>query len=236
MTLKKPTSRSPRSLARKDATPAQGAKLGSRDTTNRTSRTRSAAVKDLGVARALRARFNTVIERVIETADPAMLERAVAAPTDLGAVARAISESATSLASVAELDPLAAAYARGAEQKAQLLKACGGTLSVNEVATLLGVSRQAIDKRRREGKLIAVPKGADFAYPAIQFEDGAVVPGLQKLLAELESASWVALQFLMAPSEQLSGHSPLQVLKSGTEEERRTMLRMARIQAGDGFG
>lgn len=235
MTSKKSARRAPRPVTDKDAAAPQKPK--SRPRAARTpGKGPSAAVKDLAVARALRERFATVIERVIATADPAMLERAVAAPTDLGAVARAISESATSLASVAELDPLAAAYARGAEQKAQLLKDCGGTLSVNEVATLLGVSRQAVDKRRREGKLIALPKGADFVYPAAQFDDGAVVAGLPQLLAQLESASWVALQFLMAASKQLNGRSPLHVLKSGAEHERRTLLRMARIQASDGFG
>ena len=54
---------------------------------------------------------------------------------------------------VAELDPLAALIAKGAGQKLELLKQAGGVLSVSDVARLLRISRQAVDKRRREGKL-----------------------------------------------------------------------------------
>lgn len=193
-------------------------------------------VKDQPAARALRQRFETVFDQVFENADAGTIERAVAAPSNFGAVVRALNETAASIASVADLDPLAAAYARGAEQKAELLKRTGGAMSVNEVASLLGITRQAVDKRRREGKLIAVPKGSDFAYPAVQFDDDTVIAGLRELLSELGSSSWVALSFLTERSDQLNGHSPLQVLKSGTPEERQMMLRMAGLQAGDGFG
>lgn len=191
--------------------------------------------KDVVAARALRARFETVFDQVLENADSGTIERAVAAPSNFGAVVRALNATAASIVSLTDLDPLAAAYARGTEQKAQLLKDTGA-LSVNEVAGLLGISRQAVDKRRREGKLIAVPKGSDFAYPAVQFEDGAVIPGLPELLHELGSSSWVALSFVFDPSDRLSGRSVLQVLKDGTPEQKQSALRMARIQAGDGFG
>jgi len=56
-------------------------------------------------------------------------------------------------------DTLAALYARGADQKAALLKQAGGSLSVNQVAQRLGISWQAVDQQRRAGQLLAVLAG-----------------------------------------------------------------------------
>jgi hypothetical protein len=49
-------------------------------------------------------------------------------------------------------DPFAAARQRAVELKRQLLEAEGGALTVAEVAKRLGISKQAVDKRRRARK------------------------------------------------------------------------------------
>src|SRR5579862_4127710 len=92
---------------------------------------RNAVRARIGLIRAaFWARATTALKRITERADETSLERAVAAPTDAGALARAISDYPGIGGAVEELDPLAAAIARGAEQKVELLKQAGGALSI----------------------------------------------------------------------------------------------------------
>jgi hypothetical protein len=78
---------------------------------------------------------------------------------------------------VTELDPLAPALARGVEHRRTLLNLAGSAMSAEEAGQILGITRQAVDKRRRAGTLLAVREGSDWRYPACQFEDGEVVAG-----------------------------------------------------------
>jgi hypothetical protein len=183
------------------------------------------------------ARASAALKQITEHADEQSLQRAIAAPTDAGAVARAISDSTVMTSAVAELDPLAALIARGAGQKLELLKQAGGVLSVSDVARLLRISRQAVDKRRREGKLLAVARGADYAYPACQFDDDQVVPGLTQLLGHIgRGPTWATLAFLVTPDDRLGELAPLAVLRGKNEKLKELTLRLARAVAGDGFG
>jgi hypothetical protein len=151
--------------------------------------------------------------------------RAVSAPTDIGALARAVSEEAASPA-VSELDEKAELLARGAELKEELIRRAGGYLSASEVSKLLGISRQAVDKRRRSGKLIAVPIKGDNAYPRCQFDREGVILGLQEALSSMPIESpWMRLEWLLTPDDALSGRSPLDALKAG---DRESVLRIAR--------
>jgi hypothetical protein len=182
------------------------------------------------------ARASAALKRIAERADESSLQRAVAAPTDAGALARAISDYSGGSGAVEDLDPLAALIARGAEQKVELLKHAGGALPVSNVAKLLGISRQAVDKRRREGKLLAIPRGADYVYPACEFADDGVVPGLAEILGQFGlQRSWAALAFLVTPDDQLGGLSPLKALQRNDARLREPTLRLARAAAGDGF-
>lgn len=92
----------------------------------------------------------------------------------------------------------------------------------DEVRTLLkGVSRQAIDKRVREGSLLAVPGPSNRrSYPAVQFNrDGSVVSGLKAVREALPTRSpWGILNFLVQPDDRLGGRKPIDVLKSGDIE------------------
>jgi hypothetical protein len=183
------------------------------------------------------ARATTALKLIAERADETSLERAVAAPTDAGALARAMSDyPGIGDAAVDELDPLAAAIARGAEQKVEILRQGGGALPVSDVAKLLGISRQAVDKRRREGKLLAVPRGADYVYPACVFADGEIVPGLTEILAQFgPQRSWTVLAFLVTPDDRLGALSPLEALQKKEAKLMERTLRLARAAAGDGF-
>ena len=109
----------------------------------------------------------------------------------------------------------------GIDAKEQLLTAEGGTISGAEAARLLGISRQAVDKRRRAGRLIGLSLGRrGFAYPVWQFQDGEVLPGLDRVLRQLDNdAPWVWVLFLLNPHERLAGATPLAALRQGRVDE-----------------
>lgn len=182
-------------------------------------------------------RASAALKRIAEQAEEAALIRAVSAPTDAGALARAISETLPADDASSELDPLASLIARGAEQKLELLKQAGGSLSASDVSRLLHISRQAVDKRRRERKLLAVPRGSDYAYPACQFDDDRTIVGLPELLeARNVDHPWATLAFLVTPEDEL-GCSPLEALAHKDPKLKQQAIRLARIAAGgDGFG
>jgi len=134
-------------------------------------------------------------------------------------------------------DPLADLLARGAVQKRALLDEAGGVLTADDVAARLGISRAAVEQRRRTGQLLAVPGDAGPGYPACQFEGGTVVPGLVAVLAwfDLEGA-WGAFAFLLTPDDQLGGLAPLDALKRRDPALTAMTIRLARAHDSDGFG
>ncbi len=192
----------------------------------------SEPVRDAFVRRSTQA-----ISRIAAQADLKTLADALAAATDIGALARVLGDAAAVGASVVELEPLAPLIARNAEHRLDTLAAAGGTLSSAEVATLLGISRQAVEKRRRAHALLAMRKRGDWRYPRCQFDEtrGEVVSGLTTLLRGLaHSGPWATLEFLSTPDDTLRGETPLQVLRR--EGVTAALERLVRIEQSDGFG
>src|SRR5271163_4543737 len=86
------------------------------------------------------------------------VENATAAPTDLTVLVRALS-SGELLDDLKRAEPLAPAFIRGIEAKRRLIDDHGGAVTAEQVAQNLGITRQAVEKRRRGGKLIALTTG-----------------------------------------------------------------------------
>jgi hypothetical protein len=115
--------------------------------------------------------------------------------------------------------PRARALLRGREIAAEDLKRSGGSYSLDEVRRLLnGVSRQSVEKRVREGRLLAVsgPNNKRY-YPVAQFnDDGSVVEGLREVQRALATENGNAvLNFLVNATPQLDDRRPLDLLKRG---------------------
>ncbi|SFL23070.1 hypothetical protein SAMN04488498_1688 [Mesorhizobium albiziae] len=179
-------------------------------------------------------RATSALERIAATASPKILSDALAAPTDAGSLARLLSRSDVIGAAVIELDPLVPALARNVEHRKLLIERAGGTLSAEDAGRLLGISRQAVDKRRRAGSLLAVREGSDWRYPACQFDETDVVAGIPEVVRAYTSAGpWMALDFLLAPDSVLGGRTPFEALRAG---DRDSVLRILRSEATDGFG
>jgi len=178
-------------------------------------------------------RAMTALEKITAAASPQALTEALAAPTGVGALAQLLSHSEFIGDAVADLDPLVPALARNVEHRRQLLERAGGVLSAEQAGKLAGISRQAIDKRRRNGAILAIREGSDWKYPVRQFRDGEVLAGIADIVSGFETQGpWAALDFLLAPDGVLGGRSPLEALQRG---EREAVARLVRASAGDGF-
>lgn len=136
--------------------------------------------------------------------------------TELGTVVASSSDAATLVSALTQpstvglfsaTDPLAPARLRGIQARDTLLAAEGGTLGAEQVGTLLHVSRQAVDKRRLAGKLLAVETGRrGYRYPVWQFVDSGVLPGLEETLALLaEHPPFAKLRFFVSGNVSLGG-------------------------------
>ena len=135
---------------------------------------------------------------------------------------------------ILQADPLSSKEARlrlqGQLAFRRLLGESGGAYTASDVAQLLGLTPDAVRKRARKGKLLAVPQGEHSVYPAFQFSaaGNGVVPGLVEILALLDTESAAAkLRFFLTPDADLDG-TPIAALHSGEEQRHVLVARKAR--------
>ncbi|HXB73954.1 MAG TPA: hypothetical protein VNY05_37290 [Candidatus Acidoferrales bacterium] len=171
----------------------------------------------LALAQTFLKRSVKMLERVSSRASFDTLKGALASPTDVGGVASMLSDLAALGVHVSSVDPFVEAMARGAAVKQELLVSAGGGLTSSQVASALGLTRQAVDKRRSRGALLAVPNGSgDYVYPACQFTPDGLIPDLPEVLRAFQIRSpWTQLSALLAATPALGGKTILQAMKSG---------------------
>lgn len=124
----------------------------------------------------------------------------------------------------AQRSAMAAALARGALAREQLKQEEGGSLSAEEARQVLGLSKESVLKRYRNGALLGWREARQDAvrFPAWQFSDTTedrLLPGLQEILSILKEADslddWGRVLFFLNPRESLSGQRPLDYLRVG---------------------
>jgi len=94
----------------------------------------------------------------------------------------------------------------------------GDSLSVDQVAALLGTSRQTPHDRAKARTLLAVPDGGRLRFPAWQFDaDGpdGVIEGLPAVLRALRIGALTAVRWLTLPNAVLDKRTPLAALRAG---------------------
>jgi hypothetical protein len=163
--------------------------------------------------------LNRLVDAVVEMTEilpPKAIEKAAAEGSNLQVLLTAL-RSPEMLPDLERHEPLASPYLRGLQAQQDLIKQAGGLISADDVAGILRLSRQAIDKRRIVGRLIAIPQGQrGFGYPACQFTARGLLPGLERLLLALNrSDAWMQLTFLLSPNLDLNNRSPLELLSDG---------------------
>lgn len=166
-------------------------------------------------------RLTRAVKEVVRSLDADDLYAVVSQPSDVDALVMALGRARVRPSAV---DPrVLEALQRGRAAKARLLAAEGGCVSAGSMAELLGISRQAVDKRRAAGQLLALRdrEGADWLYPLWQLQAGSVVPGLERVLRALLDAKhdgWAALVFFLESEVADGQRTPLEALHAGDEQ------------------
>ncbi len=119
---------------------------------------------------------------------------------------------------------------RGLTRMAELRKEAEPCLETGQVCKLLGVTRETIRKKVDRRQLLALPKGGDRVFPAFQFKDGNIVPGLGEVLEALDTDSaFVTLSFLLSKSPHFGNRTAIEALQAGDTEgvicEARSLLK-----------
>jgi hypothetical protein len=127
-----------------------------------------------------------------------------------------------------EASALDRARARGLRVRQDLLEQEGGLVSAAELADLLGISRQAVDDRRKQGELVALKDAArHFKYPVWQSHEGNTLPGLEDVLMALDMTDpMTAIVFYLQPDPRIGGKRPLDAAREG---QSGLVLRLAMV-------
>ena len=154
--------------------------------------------------------------KVLKTADAHQLAEVLEAPSDSEVMLRILRLPET-LTAIQSDDPLAAARVRGIEARKRLVEAEGGSLSSEQMAEVLRLSRQAVDKRRKTNRLVGLDAGRHgYIYPAWQVTKSGMLNGLEEVLAELKDHDpWMRVQFMLQPNSRLNDRTPLEALREG---------------------
>lgn len=115
--------------------------------------------------------------------------------------------------------------ARRAEARIQFLsdlKDVGGLFKANQVAKILGVSRQTVNNHIGQEKVIAIKEGNDYLLPGFQFSEFGKLEGLDEILALLKGTSPEAkCTFFLSGITLSNGLSelPYIILKRGASKD-----------------
>jgi hypothetical protein len=159
-------------------------------------------------------RAREALRDVVLHLDREELQDALSSPSDAASLLHALTRPGVA-GVFTQADPLAKARLRGLGRRDALLATEGGVLSSEACATKLHVSRQAIDKRRLAGKLLALDVGRrGYLYPAWQLVPEGVLPGLEEVLVELVAHPPLAkARFFLSANARLAGERPLDLLR-----------------------
>lgn len=112
-------------------------------------------------------------------------------------------------------EALATLYETAEESRSLREQLLGESISVGEAAELTGRSRQALERQRRNGGLLALRRRNQWRYPRWQFDPDAprgVVPGLAEVLRYLGLSPAGTAFWLRQPRDELGGKAPIALL------------------------
>ncbi|MGI8475160.1 MAG: hypothetical protein ACR2OO_02115 [Thermomicrobiales bacterium] len=163
------------------------------------------------IARALNA-----LATLAEQSDERTMVEATGASSDYSALLQVL-EQLAALAALRAVDPLGPARLRGLRAREWILRQEGGAFTSGQMAAALGISRQAVDKRRKRSALIGIELGRrGYSYPAWQLGAEGVLDGLESVLADLRGESaWAQAAFFLTSNVWLDGETPLAALRRG---------------------
>jgi hypothetical protein len=104
---------------------------------------------------------------------------------------------------------------RGEVAKLELLEKAEPMFTIDQVAEVLKRSRQAVHKRLQSGSLFGMMRKGEFRIPAWQIREGEVVPGIAKVLKNLDTTDWGKMLFFHSENMQLEGRRPMDLILEG---------------------
>jgi hypothetical protein len=118
-------------------------------------------------------------------------------------------------------DPLARAFLDGLDARIRLIEQNGGVFKTEQVADYLGITPQAVNKRRALRQLVGLTfRKRGYVFPAWQFTDRGTLEGLPDILAALaDHDEWTQNVFFINPNACLNGRRPLDLLRQGEVHE-----------------
>jgi hypothetical protein len=125
-------------------------------------------------------------------------------------------------------EKLAQALARGVPVRQEMAE--GGSMSAEESARFLGLSKQAVLAQYHAGKILGfrTEKQGAIRFPVWQFAEGRRLTGLADVLQRLNAAEilddWAKMGFFLQAHRLSKGRRPLDYLREGKIEE---ILRIA---------
>ncbi|WP_447591063.1 helix-turn-helix domain-containing protein [Aquipseudomonas campi] len=104
----------------------------------------------------------------------------------------------------------------------------GGVLKSQNVANVLGVTRQTINNHIKKGTLIAIQEGNDYLYPEFQFAGNEKLAHLEEVLGLLKNVSAEAqCTFFLNPIALEDGKTelPYVLLRDGVTEQQLNAIK-----------
>ncbi len=96
--------------------------------------------------------------------------------------------------------------------EAALGAALADALNREQAARRLGITPQAVSKRLASGSLLALSRGRERWFPAWQFHEDGVLPGLADLIAAYPGTPLALTAWATSPCADLDGRAPAEVL------------------------
>ncbi len=128
---------------------------------------------------------------------------------------------ARELPKIHEPDDLQQARLRDLARVVELRRAAEPCLGTQSVCSMLGLTRETLAEMVGSSQVLALPTGpADWVFPAFQFQNAKVVPGLKEVLETIGTASpFPALGFLLTRFPDLNNQTAIQALRGGRARE-----------------
>lgn len=103
------------------------------------------------------------------------------------------------------------------------LQELGGVVKVNDVADILGITRQAVNVHVKKNQLIAFKQNGDFIFPVFQFTKKGLIPGFKEIMRAFAPDVHPVLRLgLMKAPIQLGNRkskTPIQIMQDGAKPE-----------------
>jgi len=167
---------------------------------------------------ALLVRFGRALSRAAMIAGEDLIYKALERPTDIGAVVEFLRSTAPFLSAEHDIDPHLGAGIASLEAEEALIQQAGGLKDAKWVAEYLGITPKSVAAKARRHELLAISRGDRNFYPAFQFRNGGIVPGVRELLEVLPLTNgWSRLSFLLSPDPGLDDRPPIEAFETDPE-------------------